>query len=545
MIDDIVKKIKYKPIVLLILDGWGLSPSWGGNAISFNNPPTMDMLWKNYPKTILQSFKILAGARQKVGNSEIGHASIGAGRNIYQDITEIDKTIANNSFFNNINLIELANYTKENKSSLHLIGMVSDGAVHSHIDHLFALLKFAKEQKISNTFIHVITDGRDVESHSALSYLAKLERKIEEIGFNIASAPRAKIATVIGRYYGMDRNDNTKLTKSSYELMVYGKGNIFSNALKAVSECYKANIKSDEYLPPCLIANDGLIKAKDAVLFFNFRADRMRQLVRFFADKKYLKKFLLFRKYPILDALIATLTSYRLNNLQIKIIFPPAKINSTLAQIISQRGLKQLHVAESEKYAHVTYFFNGGNETPFPNEKRVIFPSRPNDIINKNVKLRAEDITKEIIFSIKGKEHDLIVANYGNVDMFGHTSDFAATSSAIKVVDNSIKKIMTEVIKNNAALIITADHGNAEQMINKLGGDPESRHTLNPVPFILVTPNNQKNLFKSALTSQKMGLDKLINNNRSLADVAPTILELLEIPKPIEMTGKSLLNELE
>lgn len=549
VIDSIYQIKKYKPIVLVILDGWGISPSWGGNAISFTNPANFNYYWRNYAKTILQSFSLLAGRHGKVGNSEIGHASIGSGRMVNQDIVEIDQSIDDKSFFKNPELLEITQFVKKNDSTLHLIGMISDGAVHSHIDHLYALLQLAKSQQVPRVAIHAITDGRDVERTSAINYIIDLEKKIKELDFNTDKGPKARITTIIGRSYAMDRNDNIKLSKYAYELQVHGRGNIYKNSLQAIRDNYRYGVQSDEFITASVINDtdlfDGRINDADAVLCFNFRSDRMRQLARFYRDKNYLKRWGLFRRYPLPQILFATLTDYKLaDSLNIKIIFKSAVIENTLARIIANHKMKQLHIAESEKYAHVSYFFNGGVEKIFPGEERIIIPSKYGKNQRLDPAMQAQKITQAIINAIKSPKYHFILANYANVDMIGHSGDFSATSQAVEIVDKQLKLIVDEGLKNNAAVIITADHGNAEQILSVESVDHDTRHTISPVPFILITKDNQKNLLKSAI-SEKIFLESILSSSHCLADVAPTILDLMHIAKPTDMTGKSLLNELE
>ncbi|EKD56664.1 MAG: hypothetical protein ACD_58C00122G0001 [uncultured bacterium] len=549
-VDTLYKKTKYKPIVLLIIDGWGLSPSWGGNAITMSNPKNMNELWRDYPKTILKAFEAVEGGHGKVGNSEIGHASIGCGRMVDQDITEIDQAIKNRNFYSNSNLLEISEYVKSKSSTLHLIGLLSEGAVHSHIDHLFALLEFAKIQKIKNVAVHVITDGRDVNKNSALTYITKLESKITELGFNSPTSDQSvKIVSIIGRYYALDRDENLNRTSVAYELQVKGNGTKVNSPREAITTSYKNGIDSDENIPPFIIdQGNGVttIKDNDAVIFYNFRADRARQLTRFYTDKNYLKKYFFFRKYPLPKIMFATLASYKLDkNIPIKTIFASSKIESSLARILADHNLTQLHIAESEKYAHISYFFNGGVENIFRGEKRMIISSLKNKDYALNPQMKTKEISSEVIKAIQEKKYDFIVANIASVDMVGHTGNIEAVSAAVQIVDQEISKIVKATLTKGAILMITADHGNAEQMITTTVVDRETRHTLSPVPFILITPNNKKDLIKSALTPTRGYLEQVLRNKNTLADVAPTVLELLEIAKPQDMTGKSLLNELE
>jgi 2,3-bisphosphoglycerate-independent phosphoglycerate mutase len=532
---DNIKKT-YKPIVLLILDGWGLSPAWGGNAISVGNPANFNSYWRDYPHQVLQAFgKIVDNQSGKVSSSEVGHASIGTGRLVLEDLTEINKSIRDKSFFKNLVLTTLFGQVKEKNGNLHLVGLLSDGGVHSHIDHVFALLNMAKEYALKQVYIHVITDGLDTDQHAALGYLYELERKIKEVGIGV-------IASVCGRAYAMDRNNNWDKIAKTYEAQALGKGYQVLSARSAISEGYKLGY-SDAYIPPSVIMENnkpiGTMKDNDGVVFFNFRADRMKELARAYADKDCFKS-LFARRYKLMPLKIVSFTSYHLENLPIKVVFPASVIASSLAEIISAHGLRQMHIADTEKYAHVTYFFNGGTENPFPKEDRVFIPSVKVKSYEEKPEMSLESLTNEIIKQINSNKYDFIVANIPNVDMVAHTGNILATQKATAFVDNSLKKIYNEIMKRSAALIITADHGNAEQMSllgRKFG---ERHHTLNPVPFILITNDNKKNLITSALGKNQSILPEIISSPYSLADIAPTILDILGISKPVEMTGQSL-----
>ncbi len=536
---DNIKKT-YKPVVLLILDGWGLSPAWGGNAISVGNPVNFNSFWREYPHQVLQALgKIVDTQSGKVSSSEVGHASIGTGRLVLEDLTEINKSIRDGSFFNNIVLSSLMDKIKEKNNSLHLIGLLSDGGVHSHIDHVFALLDMAKKHNLNQVYIHVITDGLDTDPHSALGYLYELERKIKEIGIGA-------IASVCGRAYAMDRNNNWEKVAKAYEAQVLGKGYQVLSARSAISEGYKLGF-TDSLIPPAVVMENnkpvGNVRENDGVVFFNFRADRMKELARAYSDKNCFKS-LFVRRYKLLPLEIASFTSYHLNKLPIKVVFPASVIKSSLAEIISTHGLRQMHIAETEKYAHVSYFFNGGVENPFPKEDRIFIPSIKVRSYDEKPEMAIENLTNEIINQINSKKYDFIVTNIPNVDMVAHTGNILATQRATELVDKTLKKVYDEIMKKDAALIITADHGNAEQMSmlgRKFG---ERHHTLNPVPFILVTSDNRKNLISSALNKNESILPEIISSPYTLADVAPTILDILGISKPVEMTGQSLINKL-
>jgi 2,3-bisphosphoglycerate-independent phosphoglycerate mutase len=528
-----------KPIVLIILDGWGLSPSWGGNAIAMSNPPFINSLWKSYPHLILQAFRKIAGPEGRVSSSEIGHGSIGCGRLIYQDLSRINQSISNNSFFENDVLKRACFFAKKNNSSLHLLGLISDGAIHSHIDHLFALLTLAKKQNLNKVYIHGFLDGRDTPVTSALTYLMRIEKELKNLGIG-------KISTLTGRFFAMDRDGHWDRTARCYQALTKGKGIFEKSPLSAISEAYKRGF-SDEFIPPIIIGTgskenitkEQLIKDRDSVIFFNFRADRARQLTRAFVDKNF-RPIWCFKKPQVF---FVTMTLYQ-KDLPVSVAFPPIKIKNCLAEVLSKNNLKQLHIAETEKYAHVTYFFNGGKEEAYPKEDRIIIASPRVDSFDKTPQMKTQEIAQAIISRIK--KYDFIVANFANVDMVGHTGNIIAVTEAIKSIDSAIEQITNSVLEIGGALIITADHGNAESMIHlKEEGDPETLHTLNPVPFILITPDNKKK--ETGLVSEvssKHILKDIISSQFTLADIAPTILELMKLKKPKEMTGKSLLKYL-
>jgi len=532
---------KYKPILLLILDGWGLSPGWGGNAISMSEPENFNKLWRNYPHQVLQALaNVVDPLTGTVGSSEVGHASIGTGRMVLQDLTEINEAISRGSFYNNQVLLEAIGQAKTRNSALHLIGLVSNGGVHSHIEHLFALLELAKKSSLEKVYIHVITDGYDTDPLSALGFVDQVERKIKELGIG-------EIATIIGRYYAMDRDNNWERIEKAYKLQTLSKGYQAISAHNAISNAYQNGYK-DPFIPPTVILRDQKPVAKvennDSVIFFNFRADRARELTRAYTDKNCFRSFALFRKFPLLKLFFVSLTSYRLPNLPIHVAFSPSEIGSSLAKIISDHGYRQLHLAESEKYAHISYFFNGGVEAPFPNEDRILVPSLKISFYAEKPEMQINQLTREITRQIKAKKYEFIVANIPNVDMVGHSGDILATQEAVHKVDEALGIIYNSITDNNGILMITADHGNAEQMNALSKNLSETKHNLNPVPFILVTPDNKKDLLASALSPVKGLLPEIISSKYSLADIAPTILEILGVAKPAEMTGKSLLGEL-
>jgi len=540
---DTIKITKInKPIVLMILDGWGLSPTWGGNAIAMNNPPNINSYWRHYHHTVLQAFQTISRETYTLANSEIGHASLGSGRMIKPDFEDINEAIENKSFFQNSVLKEAIAKVKEKGASLHLLGLLSDGGVHSHINHLYALLEMAKKEKCPKVYIHVITDGRDTGSTSAIKYLTDLNEKCKKIGLG-------EIATISGRYYAMDRNKNWKLIESAYRAQVYGKGRAEKDPLQAISNLYRDGY-TDEFIIPTVISKNnkpvGLIKNGDSVIFFNFRADRAQELTRAYVDPA-LYKSLFMRKYRLLNIDFMSLTDYKLNIPGINISFPSGKIDTTLAKILSNHSLKQLHIAESEKKAHVTYFFNGGYEKPFAGEDDIIVESPKVSSYDQKPEMAAREITEKTLSAINSGKYDFILINFANVDMIGHTGNIIAASKAVEIVDKSVGKIVEKTLSQGGIAMITADHGNIEQMVSlhKLEKDPETIHSLNPVPFIAIGSEFKKNLFKSAIKSNELLLSEIISTKHTLADVAPTVLKLYNIAKPSDMTGRSLLGELE
>lgn len=526
---------KYSPIVLLILDGWGISPSWGGNAISMNNPKIMSLYWRNYPHVVLQAFKKIVGPSGKVGNSEIGHGSIGTGRTILQDMTRIGESIIDGSINQNKTLLAMVNHVKQNQSAFHIYGLLSDGGVHSHIDHILSLVDFAAKQGLKNVYFHLTLDGRDAGSTSALEFVGALENrlKVNKVG---------RIASIVGRFYAMDRDNHWSRTAVAYKAMVEGVGDRFQTAESAVSAMYRRGFE-DELMPPCMIVKDTImaqIKDNDAVLCFNFRADRSRQMAQLFLGEKKLGMF--FR--PPQNIFFAGLTTYRLRT-PMHTVFPAVPVRNSLAEVLSSNHLKQFHIAESEKRAHVTYFFNGGQESAFSGEDRVIIPSP--DVVNYSQapKMSAEPLTDELLRRITSGKYQFLVANFANVDMVGHTGDITAASTAILTVDAQVNRIIELTVPRGGVVIITADHGNAEQMIGlHRDQNTSTMHTINPVPFIMVARDLEGKVLKSPSSSTNL-LSEIMSSEHSLADVAPTILDIMDLPKPAEMTGSSLLTLLE
>ncbi len=509
-----------KPICLIILDGWGLSEQIEGNAIKLAKTPHMDNYYKTYPNTRLNASGEAVGLPEgQMGNSEVGHLNIGAGRVVCQEFTRINKEIKNGGFFKNKVLIKTIENVKKNNSCLHLIGLVSDGGVHSHIKHLKALIDLASDYKIKDLFIHAFLDGRDVPPRSAVPFLNEVDDYLKKKGIG-------RIATVSGRYYGMDRDNRWDRVKKSYDALVYRKGKEFKTAAEVVKTSYSNNI-DDEFVIPSIVESKDNEKAKiksgDSVIFFNFRPDRARQLTRAFISDSF-KGFDRGQKPPKVHFVCMTQYDKTFNAL---VAFPPQEIKNTLGEVISNNNLKQLRIAETEKYAHVTFFFNGGLEKPFRGEDRILIPSPEVATYDLKPEMSAFEVTDAVVSKIKLKKYDVIILNFANPDMVGHTGHIDAAIKAIEAVDKCVGRVVEELITSGGLALITADHGNAEEMINHVDKRVITAHSISSVPFLIC---NSKIKLK----------DK--NNNFKLSDIAPTILDLLKIEKPEEMTGKSLLS---
>ncbi len=521
-----------KKVILTVLDGWGISNETVGNAIANASTPNMDDFMGYYPGTILQASGIAAGLPWgKMGNSEVGHLILGAGRILYQNLPRVSLAIQDKTFFKNEVLFGAVRHAKDNNSNIHLMGLVSDGGVHSHIDHLYALLEFLKMNNVdgSKVFIHVFTDGRDTDPRDAVKFVSELIRNIKEENWP------GRIASIMGRYYAMDRNKNWERTKLAYYCLVNAVGSVEKSPVEALEKCYRNGI-TDEFIKPILIAdgnnNFGLIKEKDAVIFFNIREDRARQLTKAFVLDPF-DEFDRGEKLP--NLYFATMVEYE-KGLPVNVVFPPEDIKYPLGRVLSEAGKKQLRIAETEKYAHVTYFFNGGREEPFKNEFRILIPSPSVAKYDLAPEMSANLITDQVVNEIAADRFDFILVNYANADMVGHTGNYQAAIKAIETVDRCLGRLYEAAMKNRMTLIITADHGNAEEMFNLRTGEKVTEHSTNPVPFVIIERDNRLSERKPDDSSAAVG--------GMLSDVAPTILEIFGIPKPEEMTGRSLLDSL-
>ncbi len=503
-----------KPLTLIILDGWGIDETVKGNAIVTAKTPNMDKYLSSYPHTFLAASGEDVGLPEgQMGNSEVGHLNIGAGRVVYQDYTRINRTIKDKTFFSNDVFLAAINNVKKNSSSLHLMGLLSDGGVHSHNTHIYALLELMKKKGLEKVFLHLFLDGRDVSPKSALKYIKELEKEISEIGVG-------RIASISGRYYGMDRDKRWNRTKLAYDAMVYGKGRIAQTPEETVKQSYKQNVV-DEFVKPTVIQSQaGLVKDNDSVIFFNFRSDRTRQITRAFIEPNF-REFDRGENPP--RVFFVCLTEYD-ETFDTPIAFSPIKLTNVLADVLAEYKLKQLHIAETEKYAHVTFFFNGGEENPKNGEKRVLIPSPKVATYDLKPEMSAYEVTDMVIKEIDKDIFDAIILNYANPDMVGHTGVFEAAVKAVEVVDKCICRVIEHICSKGGECLITADHGNVDKMIDEDTGGAFTAHTTNPVPLIYVT-------------DKKVSL----RNSGILADIAPTMLEILQIPQPDEMTGKSLI----
>lgn len=505
-----------KPVVLTIMDGFGYTPDVEGNAIALAGTPNLDALCKEYPHTLINASGLDVGLPDgQMGNSEVGHTNIGAGRVVYQDLTRITKAIEDGDFFINKELVAAMENAKD--KSLHILGLLSDGGVHSHINHLIALLDMAKKNGLKNVYVHAFTDGRDTDPQSAKSYVEKVQAHMDEIG-------TGKFASVSGRYYAMDRDKRWERVEKAYDAIVEAKGNTAESAIKCIEDSYAAGI-NDEFIVPTVILEDGKpagkVNENDSVIFFNFRPDRAREITRAITDRKFdgFKRTLVATKFVCMTTYDATMED-------VSVAFGPEDIVNTLGEYLSKNGKEQLRAAETEKYAHVTFFFNGGKEEAYKGEDRILVPSPKVATYDLQPEMSAYELLDKVLAAIDEDKYDFIAVNFANPDMVGHTGVMEATEKAIKTVDECVGKLFKKLLSIGGSGIITADHGNAELMIDKLTKKPITSHSTNPVPFIVVGDE-----FKNA---------ELLSDGR-LSDIAPTVLSMMKMEKPKEMTGHSLI----
>ncbi|MDF1544781.1 MAG: 2,3-bisphosphoglycerate-independent phosphoglycerate mutase [bacterium] len=509
-------------ILLCIMDGFGLREETKDNAIAAAFKPNYDWLKDNCPFTKIDGSGLAVGLPEgQMGNSEVGHLNLGAGRVVHQDITRIDTAIEDGSFYENQAFVESMQRLVREGKALHLFGLISDGKVHSSLDHLYALVRLAKKIGIPDLFIHAFMDGRDTPPNSGERYMTEVQAKLAEIGLG-------KVASVGGRYYGMDRDKRWERIEKAYQTIVNGVGERFADPVEAIKASYRKKI-TDEFIEPVVIEtgadSDGRLRSGDTALFFNFRADRVRQLCQVLLG--YDIKGVDHPDNPKTE--LVTMTEYDVLMKEARVAYGPVKLDKILGEILSINGMRQLRTAETEKYAHVTFFFNGGTEKPFDNEDRDLVPSPHVPTYDHQPEMSSVEVTDNAVKKIESGEYDFVLLNYANCDMVGHTGDFDAARKAVEAVDRGLGRLMEAVKSQNGMAIITADHGNAELMIDPATGGPWTAHTTNLVPCILYDPSGQLK-----------GKGKL-RDGGILADVAPTILDLMHFDQPEQMTGKSLL----
>lgn len=511
------------PVVLVILDGWGYREQTDGNAIAAAHTPVMDSLWQAYPHTLIEtSGKAVGLPKGQMGNSEVGHLNIGAGRIVPQELVRISDAAEDGSLFSNEALVNLYQTVQQRDSKLHLVGLCSEGGVHSHLDHLIALLDMAKLQGLSQVCIHAITDGRDTSPMEGKTALQRIQTHIERIGIG-------QIVTVSGRFFAMDRDRRWDRIQKAYDCMTSDGTILGISAVEFLNKSYGENI-TDEFIPPTRLAA-GAIAPGDGVVCFNFRPDRSRQITQAFVSPDFAG----FARAQITPLEFVCFTQYDVS-LDCQIAFPPQNLSNILGEVIAQKGLKQLRAAETEKYAHVTYFFNGGIEDPLAGEDRILIPSPQVPTYDAVPAMSAGLVTDQVCQSIAKNIYSLVVVNYANPDMVGHTGNMDATVRAIEAVDYCLGKLLDTVVKAGGTLLITADHGNAEVMYDEQH-NPWTAHTTNRVPFILVEGEGLK--------IPGHGTDVQLRGDGCLADIAPTILEILQLPQPEEMTGRSIIQPVE
>ena len=506
------REIMKKPLTLIIMDGFGHNTDTYGNAIEAANTPNLSKIFAENPTTYIGASGLDVGLPDgQMGNSEVGHTNIGAGRVVYQMLVKISKSITDGDFFENEALLNAVKNCKENDSALHLIGLLSDGGVHSHIEHLYGLLELAKRHGLKKVYVHALMDGRDVPPTSGADFMAQLCDKMNENGVG-------KVATVMGRYYAMDRDFAWDRVEKAYAAMVYGEGNTADNAVDAMKASYAADV-TDEFVIPTVLEKDGTIKANDSVVFFNFRPDRARQITRTFVDADF-DGFE--RKNGFFPLHYVCMTSYDATMPNVEVAFGPQELTMTMGEVISKNNMTQLRIAETQKYAHVTFFFNGGEERTVPGEDRILIQSPDVPTFDLKPEMSAYEVCDAVVEQINAGKYDVIILNYANCDMVGHTGIFDAAKAAVEAVDTCVGKTVAATLAMGGTAIITADHGNADKMYEP-DGSPFTAHTTFPVPFCVV------------------GKDCTLREGGRLADIVPTMLEILGIEQPAEMTGESLM----
>jgi 2,3-bisphosphoglycerate-independent phosphoglycerate mutase len=511
------------PVVLVILDGWGYREDIDGNAVAAAKTPVMSSLWAAYPHTLIRTAGKDVGLPDgQMGNSEVGHLNIGAGRVVPQELVRISDAVESGTILSNAKLVKVCQEVQRHQGKLHLVGLCSDGGVHSHLSHVFGLLDLAKAQGVEDVCLHVITDGRDTQQTEGLAAVQRLEARLDQVGVG-------RIATISGRYYSMDRDHRWDRIQKAYAVMTQDGPGDGRSALEILQASYDAGV-TDEFVLPTRVG-PGAVQAGDGVIFFNFRPDRARQLTQVFVDSKFQG----FEREPIRPLPFCTFTQYD-PSFPVLVAFEPQNLNNILGEVIAQHGLRQFRTAETEKYAHVTYFFNGGLEDPFPGEDRELVPSPMVMTYDHAPAMSADQVTDVAIAAVEKQIYSLVVINYANPDMVGHTGLMDATVTALEVVDRCLGRLLSKINAAGGTAIIIADHGNAEVMWDEKG-NPWTAHTTNPVPFILVEGERLK--------IPGHGTEVALRSDGRLADIAPTILEILNLPQPPEMTGRSVIQPVE
>ncbi|MDO4481764.1 MAG: 2,3-bisphosphoglycerate-independent phosphoglycerate mutase [Bacillota bacterium] len=511
--------MKTKPLMLMILDGYGVNPEEYGNAIAHAHKPEIDRIFARYPHTLLGASGLDVGLPEgQMGNSEVGHLNIGAGRIVYQELTRITKSINDGDFFSNRALLSAVENVKKRDSALHIMGLLSDGGVHSHMTHLKALIDLAKRSGVSKVFLHAFLDGRDVPPKSAGTYIAQITEYMNEQN-------TGKLATVSGRYYAMDRDSRFERVMLAYDALTLGEGDIVSDPFSALDNSYENDV-TDEFVKPFILSEDGKISGRisdnDSVIMYNFRPDRAREITRAFVDRDFTG---FDRKVLPENLTYVCMTQYDASMPGVLVAFPPEKLENTLGEYLSSKGIHQLRIAETEKYAHVTFFFNGGVEAPNKNEDRILVPSPKVATYDLQPEMSAFEITEKVIDAISKDLYEVIILNFANPDMVGHTGVFDAAVKAVEALDKCIPQIVDAVTGKGGTALITADHGNCDCMLNE-AGETVTAHSTNKVPFLAASPE---------------GVCLSLRSGGVLADIAPTMLEILGIPQPEEMSGRSLI----
>lgn len=502
------------PVAIIILDGYGKRDETVGNAVAQANTPNFDRYWETFPHSTLKAAGLDVGLPEgQMGNSEVGHTNIGAGRIVYQSLTRIDKAITDGEFQTNDILIEAMDHAIKNDTALHLFGLLSDGGVHSHQNHLYALLETAKEKGVKETYVHAFLDGRDVAPTSGAGFMQELVDKMAELSYG-------KVATVTGRFYAMDRDKRWERVEKAYNALVNGEGVKATDPVQAIKDSY-ANGVNDEFVLPIVIEENGepvaTVKENDAVIFFNFRPDRAIQLSNAFTDKEW--EFFARENHPVVK--FVTMTLYN-PSVDAKVAYPPIELKNVLGEVLSNAGLKQLRIAETEKYPHVTFFMNGGRNEEFPGESRILINSPKVETYDLKPEMSAYEVTDALVADIEADKHDAIILNFANPDMVGHSGMLEPTIKAIEAVDENLGRVVDAILAKDGYAVIFADHGNSETMMTP-EGKPHTAHTTVPVPVIVTKK------------------DVTLREDGRLADVAPTMLDLLNIEQPVEMTGESLI----